>query len=86
MFKMNKMEHHNLWNKNQNQKIFNSNGSFFNFYPNFLKTSVIHKMRKKIKPFKYPKEKLARETDHFVILPKLTQNFLQFQNEQIKIG
>ena len=30
---------------------FNSNGSFFNFYPDFLKTfTVIHKMRKKIKP------------------------------------
>ena len=45
-------------------------------------------MRKKIKPFKYPKEKFARETDHFVIaiLPKLTQNFLQFQNKQINIG
>ena len=43
-------------------------------------------MRKKIKPFKYPKEKFARETDHFVTLPKLTQNFLQFQNKQINIG
>ena len=31
-------------------EIFNSNAPFFNFYPNFLKTSVIHKMRKKIKP------------------------------------
>ena len=33
-------------------------------------------------PFKYPKEKFASGIDHFVILPKLIQNFLQFQNEQ----
>ena len=33
-------------------------------------------------PFKYSKEKFASETDHFVILPKFTQNFLQLQNEQ----
>ena len=32
--------------------------------------------------FKYPKWKFASEIDHFVILPKLTQNFFQFQNEQ----
>ena len=26
--------------------IFNSNGSFYNFYPNFHKVSIIHKMSK----------------------------------------
>ena len=33
-------------------------------------------------PFKYPKQKFASEIDHFVILPKLTQSFPQFQIEQ----
>ena len=27
-------------------EIFNSNGSFYNFYPNLLKISIIHKMSK----------------------------------------
>ena len=45
-------------------------------------------MRKKYSPylkqalFKYPKEIFASEINHFVFLPKLTQNFLQLQNEQ----
>ena len=34
--------------------------------------------------FKYPKWKLASEIGHFLILLKLTQNFLQFQNKQIQ--
>ena len=34
----------------------------------------------------YPKWKFASEIGHFVILPKLTQNFLQFQTKQIKIS
>ena len=33
-------------------------------------------------PFKYPKWKFGSEINHFVILPKFTQNFLQFQNEK----
>ena len=36
------MEHHDLWNEYEND-IFNSPGSFYNFYPNFLK---LHKMSK----------------------------------------
>ena len=42
----------------------------------------------KIKPmpetstFKYPKWKFASEIEHFVILPKLTQNFIHFQKKQ----
>ena len=40
-----KMEHHNLWNECEN-KIFNSNGSFYNFYLNLPKISIIHKMSK----------------------------------------
>ena len=68
-------------------EIYKCNGSYCNFYPNLLKTSFIHKMSKKslyLKrvPFKYPKWRLASEISHFVTLPKLTQNFLQFQNEQ----
>ena len=68
--------------------FFNSNGSFYNFYPNLLKISIIHKMSKKrlyLKraPFNYLKWKFASEIGHFVILPKLTKNFLQFQIKQI---
>ena len=67
--------------------IFNSNGSFYNFYPNLPKISIIHKMSNEplfeANTFKYPKCKFASEIGHFVILPKLTQNFLQFQNKQI---
>ena len=33
-------------------------------------------------PFKYSKWKFASEFNQFAILPKLTKNFLQFQNEQ----
>ena len=40
-----KMEHHNLWKDYEND-IFNSNGSFYNFYPNLPKNSIIHKMIK----------------------------------------
>ena len=29
-----------------------------------------------------PEMKIASEIDHFLILPKLTQNLFQFQNEQ----
>ena len=32
--------------------------------------------------FKYPKWKFASEIEHFVILPKLTQNFIHFQKKQ----
>ena len=31
----------------------------------------------------YPKWKFASEIGRIVILPKLTQNFLQFQNKQV---
>ena len=37
----------------------------------------------KLALFMYPKLKFASEISHFVILPKLTQNSLQFQNKQI---
>ena len=33
-------------------------------------------------PFKYPNWQFASEIDLFIILTKLTQNFLQFQNKQ----
>ena len=44
--------------------IFNSNGSFYNFYPNLPKISIIHKMSLYLKwaPFKSPKWKFASET------------------------
>ena len=67
---------------------FKSNRSFCSFYSNLPKTSFVHKMSKfeapylKRAPLKYPKWKFASEINHFVILPKFTQNFLQFQNEQ----
>ena len=60
--------------------VFSSNGSFYNFYPNLPKISVIHKMSKN-KAFTW-NEHLLSEIDHFVILSRLTQNFLQFQNKQ----
>ena len=54
------------------------------------KISFIDKMSKIAKslylkraPFKYPKSKFASEIGHFLSLPKLTQNWLQFQNKQI---
>ena len=47
--------------------IFNSNGSFYNFYPNLPKISVIHKMSLYLRwaPFKYPKWKFASEIVQF---------------------
>ena len=39
------MEHHDLRNEYEN-RIFNSNGSFYNFYPDLPKISFIHKMSK----------------------------------------
>ena len=47
--------------------IFNSNASFYNFYPNLLKISIIHKMSLYLKrgPFKYPKWKSASEIVQF---------------------
>ena len=63
--------------------IFRTNGSFCKFYPNLPKTSFIHKMNEN-KAHTCNEHLLINrnETDHFVILPKATQNFLQFQNEQ----
>ena len=47
--------------------IFNSNGSFYNFYPNLPKISIIHKMSLYLKwaPFKYLKWKFASEIVQF---------------------
>ena len=47
--------------------IFNSNGSFYNFYPNLPKISVILKMSLYLRwaPFKYPKWKFASEIVQF---------------------
>ena len=68
--------------------IFNFNGSFYNFNPNLHKSSFIHKISKckalKRASFMYPKWKFASEIGHFVILPKLTENFLQIQSKQIQ--
>ena len=69
-------------------KILKANESFCNFYPNLPKTSFIHKMSKNKAQTRNeqllnnPKWKSASIIDHLVILLKLTQNFLQFQNEQ----
>ena len=55
--------------------ILNSNGSFYNFYPNLPKISFIQKMSKNKalkRALKYPKWKFSSEIGHFVILPKLT--------------
>ena len=39
------MEQHN-YETSTKMAIFNSNGSFYNVYPNFPKISIIHKMSK----------------------------------------
>ena len=45
--------------------VFNSNGSFYNFYPNLPKISIIHKMSLYLKRAKYPKWKSASEILQF---------------------
>ena len=61
-------------------ETFKSNRSFCNFYPNLPKTSYIHKMNKN-KAQAYLKLKFASKINYFLILHKLAQNILQFQNE-----
>ena len=39
------MEHH-ICETSTKMAIFQSNASFYNFYPNLLKISIIHKMSK----------------------------------------
>ena len=64
-------------------ETFKSNRSFCNFYPNLPKTSYIHKMNKNKAQasYKYLKLKFASKINYFLILHKLAQNILQFQNE-----
>ena len=51
----------------------------FSLYAKWAKITLYLKRA----PFKYAKWKFASEISHFVSLPKLTQNLLQFQNKQI---
>ena len=45
IFKINKMEHHNLWSEQQ-MEVFKFNGLFWNFYPNLPETSFVFTMSK----------------------------------------
>ena len=60
-----KMEHHNLWNECENN-IFNSNGSFYNFYLNLPKISIIHKMSKN-KGFTWNEHRLSTQNGNLKV-------------------
>ena len=57
-------------------------------FTQFFQKLPLYKIWVKIKPipesstFQIHEMKIASEIDHFVILPKLTQNSFQLQNEQ----
>ena len=69
-------------------EIFQSNGSFCNFYPNLPKNFFVLKINKskihvKRAPFKYPKWKFPSQINHSAVFKQLFSNFLYYtQNEQ----
>ena len=89
IFKMNKMKRHNLWNEHLNGNlnlmdhsvIFTQICTKLHLYIKWAKIKPVPELS----TFQIPEIKVASETDHFVILPKLTQNFFQFQMSKIEI-